>query len=82
MSPVPRDLRLFLLALLLLGLSLSSTVQAEKEEIVYFNTDTHKYHCLTCQWAIKCTKNCVRMKKSEAEEKGVACKVCHGSCRE
>lgn len=82
MPTLPRAFRLFplLAMLLLLGMALSSSVQAE--EVVYFNTDSLKYHCMTCRWAVKCTKNCVRMKKSEAEEKGTPCKVCHGSCGE
>ncbi|HJX29490.1 MAG TPA: hypothetical protein VJ885_16420 [Thermoanaerobaculia bacterium] len=82
MPTLPRAFRLLplLAMLLLLGMALSSSVQAE--EVVYFNTDSLKYHCMTCRWAVKCTKNCVRMKKSEAEERGTPCKVCHGSCGE
>ena len=83
MPTLPRTSRLIplLAMLLLLGMALSSSVvQAEKDEVVYFNTDSLKYHCMTCRWAVKCTKNCIRMKKSQAEEKGTPCKVCHGSC--
>jgi hypothetical protein len=51
------------------------------DETVSFNTNTLKYHCVTCQWAKKCTKNCIKVKKSEAKARGgVACKVCNGSC--
>jgi hypothetical protein len=82
MPTLPRAFRLFplLTMLLLLGMALSPSVQAE--EVVYFNTESLKYHCMTCKWAVKCTKNCVRMKKSEAEDRGVPCKICHGSCGE
>ncbi len=82
MPTLPRAFRLLplLTMLLLLGMALSSSVQAE--EVVYFNTESLKYHCMTCKWAVKCTKNCVRMKKSKAEERGTPCKVCQGSCGE
>jgi len=54
---------------------------AAQDEIVAFNTSSLKYHCLTCQWALKCTKNCVDIPKSEAIKRGgVPCKVCGGSC--
>jgi len=55
---------------------------AGDDEIVAFNTKSHKYHCLTCQWAAKCTQNCIQVKKSEAIARGgVPCKVCGGSCK-
>jgi hypothetical protein len=54
---------------------------AAAEESVAFNTETHKYHCLKCKWAIKCTRNCITIPKSEAIKRGgVPCKVCGGSC--
>src|SRR6266699_4131961 len=53
------------------------------DELVVFNTKTLKYHCLQCQYAVKCTKNCVTIKKSEAVKRGgVPCKVCGGSCQQ
>lgn len=59
----------------------SAVVSAAPDEIVAFNTETLKYHCLTCRWAVRCTKNCVKIKKSEAIRRGgVACKVCGGTC--
>src|SRR2546426_7497860 len=55
---------------------------ADNDEMVAFNTKTLKYHCLKCQWAVKCTQNCVTIKKSEAIKRGgVRCKVCGGSCQ-
>jgi hypothetical protein len=52
------------------------------EETVAFNVETKKYHCLSCRWAIACTKNCVEIGISEARRRGgVPCKVCGGSCK-
>jgi hypothetical protein len=40
-----------------------------------------KYHCPTCIWAVRCTKNCIKIPKSEAINRGgVPCRVCGGSC--
>jgi hypothetical protein len=50
-------------------------------ELVAFNTSNGKYHCLECIWARRCTRNCVNMPLAEARARGVACKVCGGSCR-
>ena len=50
-------------------------------ESVAFNTANGKYHCLSCQWAARCTRNCVTIPLSDARARGVACKVCGGSCR-
>lgn len=48
-------------------------------QIVYFNTKTHKVHKMSCTWAKRCTRNCIRLKRSEAYKRGgVACKVCGG----
>lgn len=50
-------------------------------EAVYFNRQSLKYHCLTCEWARKCTRNCREMSRAEAIDRGgVPCKVCHSSC--
>lgn len=55
---------------------------AAEEEIVVFNTKSLKYHCATCEWALKCTRNCIKIPKSEARRRGgTPCKVCGGSCR-
>ena len=52
------------------------------DEIVAFNTQSHKYHCLECTWAKRCTKNCIEIPRSEAIRRGgVPCKVCGGTCR-
>ncbi len=54
---------------------------ASADEVVAFNVETHKYHCLDCVWAIRCTRNCVKVSVSEAKRRGgIPCKVCGGSC--
>jgi hypothetical protein len=60
----------------------SNLPRSAKEEIVYFNTKSHKYHCLTCVAAKRCTRNCIDLPVSEAKARGgVPCKICGGSCR-
>lgn len=50
-----------------------------KEQTVYFNTNSRKYHKPSCEWAIKCTRNCISLPKLEARKRGgIACKVCGG----
>jgi hypothetical protein len=53
---------------------------AAASEMVTFNTSTGKYHCASCTWAVRCTRNCVSMPLAQARTRGVACKVCRGSC--
>ena len=61
---------------------IAAPVRAAEDELVAFNTKTHKYHCLQCQYAVKCTKNCITIKKSEAIQRGgVPCKICGGACQ-
>jgi len=51
----------------------------QQEQSVMFNTKSLKYHSPTCQWAIKCTKNCISIPLSEAINRGgIPCKVCGG----
>ena len=46
---------------------------------VIFNTKTLKYHVASCEWARKCTKNCIKVDSTVAQSKGgVPCKVCGG----
>jgi hypothetical protein len=62
--------------ILLLILTLNTPVFAYE---VAFNTKTKKYHQLWCQWARKCTTNCIIIKKEKAIQKGgIPCKVCGG----
>ncbi|HWO09499.1 MAG TPA: hypothetical protein VNN80_08465 [Polyangiaceae bacterium] len=72
------------LAAAALGLSvgwLASTASATGDSVA-LNTKTLKYHCPSCEWAVRCTRNCITVTQSEAEERGaVPCKVCNGRCR-
>lgn len=53
--------------------------QSSADETMMFNVQTHKVHKPTCTWAIKCTKNCIPLKRSEAYKRGeIPCKVCGG----
>ena len=46
---------------------------------VMFNTKSLIYHTPSCEWARKCTKNCVRIDHTDAQRRGgVPCKVCGG----
>lgn len=55
------------------------TSSAVFAEMVMFNTKTLKYHKPSCQWAIKCTVNCIKIDKKEAIKRGgKPCKVCGG----
>ena len=47
--------------------------------MVVYNMKTGKYHSPYCQWAKKCTVNCIKIDKKEAIRRGgVPCKVCGG----
>jgi len=71
-----------LLCMIAAFISVSTLALAGDDEIVAFNTKSHKYHCLSCQYAVKCTQNCIQIKQSEAIARGgVPCKVCGGSCK-
>ena len=51
----------------------------KKERTVYFNTKSYKYHSMDCQWAARCTRNCIEIPLSEAINRGgIPCKVCGG----
>lgn len=63
---------------LLLTVVIAKPQKLDNDNIV-FNTNTLKIHKLDCEWAKKCTKNCVKTTRSKAYEKGgTACKVCGG----
>ena len=68
----------FLITMVILAVSVAAGAD---DETVAFNVESKKYQCLECRWAIACTKNCIEIPRSEAKRrKGVACKVCWGSC--
>ena len=52
---------------------------ASADDIVVFNTKSLKYHDPSCIWAKRCTVHCIKVKRSQARERGgVPCKVCGG----
>ena len=70
---------LLICALLLLR---AANVSGERDDIVFFNTQTLKYHCVSCKWAKKCTRNCIKLPRAQAIKRGgVPCKVCDGVCQ-
>lgn len=75
-------LPVFLLSILCLaGIKAGETRAVHIDDKVAFNTETLKYHCPTCKWAVRCTKNCISVTLEEAKRRGgVACKVCGGLC--
>ena len=75
---------LFAIALVSFSCNKSSSQKIEMayaHEMVVFNTQTLKYHCPSCKWTIKCTKNCILVEKKKAiNSGGIPCKVCGGTC--
>ncbi|MDX1918601.1 MAG: hypothetical protein SFT81_05625 [Candidatus Caenarcaniphilales bacterium] len=70
-------LRIFLKSSVLICLASFSLGLLAKD--VYFNVETKKYHDPGCRWAIKCTKNCIKISEKDAQRRGgIACKVCGG----
>jgi hypothetical protein len=56
--------------------------RAAPSELVTFNTQSKKYHCPSCKYAKKCTRNCITVQRAEAEKRGgLACSVCGGRCK-
>jgi hypothetical protein len=49
-----------------------------QQQAVYYNTNSHIFHKLSCIHASRCTKNCILIPKVEALQLGRACKVCGG----
>ena len=46
-------------------------------DTVVYNTKTLKYHSPNCEWAKKCTVNCIRIERKQAVQRGgIPCKVC------
>ncbi|SRR6266571_242270 len=83
MSKLPKFAKVaLLLCVMATFVAVSTVALAADDEMVAFNTKSHKYHCLSCQYAVKCTQNCIQIKLSEAIARGgVPCKVCGGSCK-
>ena len=52
------------------------------DPVVAFNLKSHKFHLPSCIHAIRCTENCITVRRSEALRRGgKACKVCGGGLR-
>lgn len=67
---------LFILTALIIGAGVQNAVSAEP---VVYNTQTQKVHKVNCQWAKKCTKNCVKIDRKDAYARGgIRCKSCGG----
>src|SRR2546425_3399717 len=60
----------FLLCVMAAFVAVSTLALAGDDEMVAFNTKSHKYHCLSCQYAVKCTQNCIQIKRSDAIARG------------
>ena len=66
-------------AALMVAWCLAFTVSGDGNDKVEFNTKSKKYHGLTCRYVKMCTKNCIRIERSDAEKRGgIPCKVCGG----
>lgn len=50
----------------------------QKQETVYYNTQSHIFHRLNCVHAQRCTRNCILINKAEAILNGRPCRVCGG----
>ncbi len=49
------------------------------DEVVVYNLSNAKLHAASCEWAEKCTKNCIYINKSELEKIFyIPCLVCGG----
>ncbi len=77
-----RPSRLFLGLLFAWLVVVPVETRAGADELVFFNTKSFKFHCPACKWAVRCTRNCVTVRHSQAVASGgVPCKVCGGTCR-
>lgn len=51
-------------------------LQAKDTDIVYFNTNSSKYHIASCRACKACT-HCIELTRKEAKQRGgVPCKLC------
>lgn len=58
---------------------LTQCLAQAQDERVMFNVKSLKYHNPTCEWAQRCTRNCIAIPRSEAIRRGgIPCKVCGG----
>jgi len=81
MAAETRVRKIAVIALVIALLVSASFGASAGDQQVYFNTKSHKYHCLTCSAAKRCTVNCIKISRDEAIRRGgVACKICGGTC--
>lgn len=69
---------------LLLGCSCkgASNEIAPSSALVAYNTKSGKYHCPSCRWAVRCTRNCIEISAEEAVNRGgISCSGCGGRCQ-
>lgn len=63
------------------GHILSATIQKNRirGDVAVYNLSNGKLHTADCEWAEKCTKNCIYMKKEDLREMFyIPCLVCGG----
>lgn len=69
----------FIIAFLVFIFANLTLISQAFAESVMYNTQTHKVHKVSCPHAKKCTKNCIKIEKKDAYNKGgVPCKTCGG----
>ena len=67
---------LVFLSVLFINTAMCLVVSAEQ---VMYNTKTQNVHKTACVHAKKCTKNCIKIERKDAYDKGgKPCKVCGG----
>lgn len=61
----------------LINVSIQKNVPGK--DVVVFNVQNKKMHKPNCEWADKCTKNCIYISREEAIKRGgIPCQVCGG----
>ena len=64
---------------LMIALAMIGFVGTAVARPVAYNTQKHIWHTPNCEWAKRCTKNCIHIDSSEAKKRGGRpCKVCGG----
>lgn len=61
---------IIIVALLLVIPAIPAHSTDRADEIVYYNTKTHKVHKMSCIWAERCTRNCIPLKRKETYRRG------------
>ena len=77
-----RVIKNFLIGILIIFslsfIAVSASTNYENQNVA-FNTKTYKVHKLNCEWARRCTVNCIIIKRRDAySQGGIPCKVCGG----